>query len=189
MSAARFRLTAQDGRLVSCAAPVPGGHAHRAEGARRRSSPPHVACSPLTTAPDVTEKDIAHTAFSHPPFSGASHCFAPHRSLLRRRCPSPMSRPELSASTKRSASSPRPSCTKSLPTAPASKAGPRDFPTVIFLHEHLTAGSLLHLFPTPLTPQQASYRRGARSRSLLRPPRSLPQPLTGISSPSAHTPL
>jgi hypothetical protein len=42
---------------------------------------------------------------------------------------------ELSDRAKRSAPSPRPSCTKSMPGAPASEAGQRDCPTVVFLRE------------------------------------------------------
>jgi hypothetical protein len=117
MSVARFRLTARDGCPVPCAAPIPGGCAHRAESARRRWPlvvAAHVGWSPLTTAPDITKEAIAHFAFP-------SHCFT-------HRCPLPMSHPELSDQAKRSASSPRPSCTESLPTAPVSEAGPRDFP-------------------------------------------------------------
>jgi hypothetical protein len=63
------------------------------------------------------------------------------------RCPSPMSCLELSDQAKRSASSPRPSCTESLPAVPAGEAGPRDFPVIVFLHERHTSGSLLCLFP------------------------------------------
>jgi hypothetical protein len=74
------------------------------------------------------------------------HCFA-------RRCLSPMSHPELSNRAKRSASSPRPSCTKSLPAAPASEAGPQDFPVVVFFHERLAGGSPLRLFPHPHRPR------------------------------------
>jgi hypothetical protein len=60
--------------------------------------------------------------------------------LFPNRCPSLMRHPELSERAKRSSSSPRPSCTKSLPTAPASEARPRDFPAVVFLCECLTNG-------------------------------------------------
>jgi hypothetical protein len=68
---------------------------------------------------------------------------------IARRFPSPMSRSELSDQAKRSASSPRPTCTKSMPAEPASEAGPRDFPAIIFLRERLTGGSPLQLFPHP----------------------------------------
>jgi hypothetical protein len=44
MSAAHFRLTAQDGRPVSHASPVPGGRTHRVKSAQRRW-PPVVAIS------------------------------------------------------------------------------------------------------------------------------------------------
>jgi hypothetical protein len=75
----------------------------------------------------------------------ASCCFA-------RSCSSPTSHPELSHRAKRSASSPCPSYTKSLPARPASEVRPWDFPVVVFLHEHLTGGSLLRLFPYPTDP-------------------------------------
>jgi hypothetical protein len=76
------------------------------------------------------------------PFSHTPHCSAPRWPLLR---------PPLPV-----ASSPRSSCAKSLPAAPASKAEPRDFPVVIFLHEHLTGDSPLRLFPHPANPTGSS---------------------------------
>jgi hypothetical protein len=88
-----------------------------------RHHPPELP--PLTTAPVVTEEAIAHFAFTcPPPFGHAPHCSAPLWSPLR---PSPTSRPELSVWVKRSALSPCPSYIQSLPAAPASEAGPRDF--------------------------------------------------------------
>jgi hypothetical protein len=108
--------------------PVPGGRSHHVESARRQWPPvvaTHVGCPPppLTTALDVTEEVISHFAFpSH-------HSAALLAALLRavccfiRHCPSPMSRQELSDRAKMSASSPCPSCTKSLAAAPASEAG------------------------------------------------------------------
>jgi hypothetical protein len=161
MSAVHFRLTAQDGRPVQRAAPVPLGHAHHRESTRRRWPPvslPHVACPPppLTTSPDVTEGGVSHLTLSPASFGRGPRCSTPCQPLLCLHCPSSMSRPELSDRTQRSASSPCPSCTESLPTAPASQTGPRDFPAVIFLHEHLTGSSLLRLFPHPVDPAASS---------------------------------
>jgi hypothetical protein len=151
-SPARFHLTAREGRPVLCVVPVPGGRAHCTESAQRRW-PPVVAAprglAPLTTTPEVTEEAITHSALSPPLFGHAPRCSASRWPLLRCRCPSQMSCPELSDWTKRSASSPRPSDTRSLPAAPSSEAGPRDFPVVLFLRQHLTGGSLLRLFPHP----------------------------------------
>jgi hypothetical protein len=191
MSAVRFCLTARDGRPVQRTAPVPLGHAHRRESTRRRWPPvslPHVACPPppLTTSPDVTEGGVSHLTLSPASFGRSPRCSTPCQPLLCLHCPSSMSRPELSDRTQRSASSPRPSCTESLPTAPTSQTGPRDFPVVIFLHEHLTGSSLLRCSPTPSTPQRALHYQGAPPRPPLRPPRPLPQPLTGVSSLSAY---
>jgi hypothetical protein len=104
---------------------------------------------PPTVAPDVTEDAITHSALSPPPFDCAPRCSTSHQPLVHQRCPLLMSCPEQSDRTKRSASSPRPSWTKSPPAAPASEAGPWDFPAVIFLCEHLVGGSLLRLFPHP----------------------------------------
>jgi hypothetical protein len=148
MSVAHFRLTTRDGRPVPHAAPIPGGH---------RSSPPHVAWPPLPLLRTPPRKSSPTPFFPLPPFSGTPRRrSAPRRPLLRRRCPSPTSQTELSDRAKRSASSPCPSCTKSLPAVPASEAGPRDFPVVVFLREHLAGGSLLRLFLHPVDPAASS---------------------------------
>jgi hypothetical protein len=55
MSAARFRLTAQEGCPVPLAAPVP--------------VTAHVGCPTLIIAPDVTEEVVAHFTFPLPPSS------------------------------------------------------------------------------------------------------------------------
>jgi hypothetical protein len=68
--------------------------------------------------------------------------------------------------------SPRPSCTKSLPVAPASEAGQWDSPAVVFLCEHLTGGSLLRLFPHPADPIASS---------------TLPRSSSPTTSPAAST--
>jgi hypothetical protein len=152
--------------------PVPGGRTHRVESALRRWPPvvtAHVGWSPWHCF-GRHWGSCSPLRFSLPspirPCSSllcASHCFT-------HRCPSLMSRPEQSDQAKRSASSPRPSCTKSLHAALARKAGPQDFPTVVFLYDHLTGGSLLQLFPHLADPAASSA-----------PPRS--------SSPTLTTPL
>jgi hypothetical protein len=121
-----------------------------------RLSPPHVAWPHLTTALDVTEEVVVHSTFPPPLFGHAHHCSAPRRALLHCCCLSPMSRPKLSDRAKRCTSSPRLTCTKSLPAAPASETGPREFPAVVFLYEHLTGGGLLRLFPHPINPTASS---------------------------------
>jgi hypothetical protein len=166
---ARFRFTAQDGRPVPRVAPVPSVHAHRAKSAQRRW--PLVVAAPrgllppplplLRTSPRKSSPTplfpLSHSATLLAALLRASRCFTHH-------CPSAMSRPELSDQAKGSASSPRPSCTKSLPAASAHEAGPRDFPVVIFLREDLTDDSLLRLFPHPTHPAASSTSR--RSSSL-----------------------
>jgi hypothetical protein len=77
------------------------------------------------------------------------HCFIHH-------CLSPMSHHELSDRAKSSASSPRPSYTKSMPAVSASEARPLDFLVVVFLRKHLTKGSPLRLFPHPADPAASS---------------------------------
>jgi hypothetical protein len=153
---ARFRFD-HPGRSpnpVHCS--VPSGRAHHAESARRRWPP--VAAAPRGLAPLTPALDIAYEVAHHsaPP----SHCSAPPP-----RCSAPPQPPlclssptasELSDRTKGSASSQRPSCTKSLPTAPSSEARQRDSPAVVFLHEHLISGSLLQLFPYPADPAVSS---------------------------------
>jgi hypothetical protein len=136
------------------------------------------ALAPLTTALDVTEEAVAHSTFSPPPFGHAPRYYALHWPLLHHRCPLPMNHPELSDRAKRITSSPCPSCTKSMPAVPASEAGPRDLPAVIFLHEQLTGGGGCH-----------NRRQGAPPRPPLRPLRPLSRPFTGVSSPSACAPL
>jgi hypothetical protein len=170
--------------------PVPSGCTHRAKSARHWW-PPVVAAprglAPLTTAPDVTKGAVAHFALSPHSFGHAPRCSAPCRSLLHRCCPSPMSCPELSNRTKKSTSSPRPSYTDSLLAAPAGEAGPRDFPAVVFLHEHLTGGSLLRLFPHPVDPAASSA--SPRSSSLGPSPMSPPHRHARhhrIASPGEH---
>jgi hypothetical protein len=120
MSAARFRLTAQEGCPVPLAAPVP--------------VTAHVGCPPpLIIAPDVTEEAAAHFTFPLPPFGCAPRCSALHWPPLRRCRPSSMSRPKLSA-----------------PPAPGAYPQRHEIsPVVVFLREHLTGGSLLRLFPHP----------------------------------------
>jgi hypothetical protein len=86
MSAAHFHFTTQDGHPVSRATPVPGGRAHHMESARRRWPPvivAHVGWPLLSTAPDVTEEAIAHSASSPPTFDHTPHCSAPRQPLLR----------------------------------------------------------------------------------------------------------
>jgi hypothetical protein len=155
MSVARFRLIARDGRPVPRTAPVSDGRAHCAESARRQwplvVTAPRVLV-PLTTAPDITDEAVTHSALSPPPFGCTPHYSAPLRPLLHYRGPSPMNRPELSDPAKRSTSSPRPSYTKSQPAALASEAEPWDFPAIVFLREHFTGDNLLCLFPHPTDP-------------------------------------
>jgi hypothetical protein len=147
MSAARFCLTTEDGCPVPHTTPIPGDCAHRVESARRQW-PPVV---------------VAHVGCPPPPY----HCSGCHRGSRRplwfnlptiRPCSSLLCSAPAAASptAKRSASSLRPSCTKSLPAAPTSEAGPRDFPAVIFLCEHLTESSLLRLFLHPANPAASS---------------------------------
>jgi hypothetical protein len=144
MSAARFCLTAWDGRSVPCASPVPGGHAlgTSGRGSWPRVIATHVGWPPLPLLRTLPRKPSPillcpshRSAMLLPTLLHAGCCFI-------RRCSSPTSRPELSDRAKKSASSPRPSCTKSMPAAPASEAGAWDFPVVIFLCEHLTDDSL-----------------------------------------------
>jgi hypothetical protein len=106
----------------------------------------------LRNAPYVIRGSHRPFRFSHFPFSRMTHYSTPHRSLLHHYCSSLMSHPKLSDWAKRSTLSLRPSCTKSLPAAPASEARPRDFPTAIFLYERLTSGSPLRSFPHPADP-------------------------------------
>jgi hypothetical protein len=146
MSATHFRLTTRDGRPVPRATPVPSGHAHRTTSTRCRWPlvvATHVGCPPppLTTALSPTSPFPSHhSAVLLAALLHTSRYYA-------HRCPSPMSCLELSDQAKRSTSSPRPSCTESLPAVPAGEAGPRDFPVIVFLHERHTSGSLLYLFP------------------------------------------
>jgi hypothetical protein len=131
-------LTARDGRLVPRAAlfPVAAGH-HRT-----------TWVGPLIPAPNVTEEAATHSAFPLPPFGRAPRCYALHWPPLLPLLPvADEPPPELSNRAKRSALSSRPSCTKSLPAAPASEAGQQDSPAIVFLREHLAGGSLLRLFP------------------------------------------
>jgi hypothetical protein len=120
--------------------PVPGGRDHCAESTRHWWPPVVTAprgLAPLITAPDVTVEAIADSTFPLPPFSHAPRCSTPRWPPLH-------------------LSSPRPSCTKNLPTAPASDSGQRDSPAVIFVREHLIGGSLLRLFPQPANPAASS---------------------------------
>jgi hypothetical protein len=114
---------------------------------------------------------------SPPSFGRAPRCSTPRRLFLHRRCPSRMSRPELPDRTKRSASSLRPSSTKSLSVAPTHEAGPRDFCPDVFLHEHLTSSSLLYLFPHPVDPTASFMPPGSSS------PTSYSKTLTTPSAP------
>jgi hypothetical protein len=146
MSAARFLLTAWDGRPVPHATPVPSGHAHHVESARHRWSPvvaAHVGWPLLSTALDVIRGSCRPFRFSPSLFGRTPRCSALHRPLLHPHCLSLTSRPKLSDRAKRSASSLCPSCAKSLPATSASEARPRDFPAAIFLHERLTGDSPL----------------------------------------------
>jgi hypothetical protein len=158
------------------------------ESARHRWPPVvavHVGWPLLSTTPDVIQGSHRPFHFSPPSFGRTPRCFALKQSLLR---PSPTSHPELSDRAKRSASSLCPSCTKSLSVGPASGAGPRDFPAVVFLHERLTGDSLLRSFPHSTDPAASYAPPRTPPRPLLRPPQPLLQPLTDVSSPSARTP-
>jgi hypothetical protein len=151
MSAARFGFTARS--HAPPLFPVSALNARRALGAggHLSSSPTWVGppISLFRTSPRKPSPTLVlpshHSAVLLAALLCAGCCFT-------HRCPSPMSHPELSSRAKRSASSPCPSCTKSLPAAPAGEAGTQDFPVVIFLCEHHTSGSLLRLFPHPADP-------------------------------------
>jgi hypothetical protein len=193
MLGACFHLTTQEGRPVLRAAPVPDGCAHRAESARRQWPP--VVAAPRGLAPSYHCSE-RHWGSYRP------LCFSPptlwSRSSLLCSAPATASptvahhqwgSPELSDQAKRSVSSPRPSCTKSLPAAPASEAGPQDFPRRHLppWATHRTA-AFFDCSPTPLTPQWVLRRQGAPPQPLLRPPRPLLRQLTCASAPSARAP-
>jgi hypothetical protein len=113
------------------------------------------------------------------PLLCAGYCFA-------HRCLSPMSCPKLSERAKRNASSPCPSCTKSLPAAPASEAGPWDFPAVVFLCEHLASGSPRRLFPHPA--DSAAISAPLRSSSPTTSSATSTTPLAAIVPPPGEHP-
>jgi hypothetical protein len=118
-----------------------------------RSSPPHVGCHPPLSMLQTSPRKPPPTLLLLPPFGAASSLLcsttaaASHVIARYRRAAS-----ELSDGTKRSAPSPRPSCTKSLPATPDSEARHWDSFAVIFLREHLTDGSLLWFSPHPANP-------------------------------------
>jgi hypothetical protein len=141
-----FYLTGRDGHLVPRTILVPSSCDHYVESAQRRWPPvvaAHVGWPPLSQV-QTSPRKLLLTALLC-----VGRCFTCC-------CLPPTSHPELSNQAQRRASSLHPSCTKSLPAAPASEARPRDFPAVIFLHEHLTGGSLLPLFPYPTDPATSS---------------------------------
>jgi hypothetical protein len=159
MSAARFCLTARDGRPVPRATSVPGGFPHCA-GSTQRQWPPvitaHMGWPLLSTALDVIRGSCHPFRFSPPHLAARLAALLCVGRYFAHRCPSLMSHPELSNRAKRSASSLRPSYAKSLPAAPASEAGPQDFLAVIFLHERLISGVPLRSFPYPTDPAASS---------------------------------
>jgi hypothetical protein len=113
---------------------------------------------PLTTSPGVTEAAITHFALSPPSFSHVAQCSAP--------CQPPRACPQHRLAK---------SCDG---TSPPSSSSTSTSPVV--------ASSTCS--PTPSTSQGAPCRQGGPPRPPLRPPRPLPQPLTGVSSPSARAP-
>jgi hypothetical protein len=115
----------------------------------RRSSPPHVGCPPQSLFRTSLRK-LSHTLLRS---STVRSCSLLLCSTLAAASPAAS---ELFDRTKGSASSPRPSCTKNLPAAPAHEAGPRDSAAVVFLREHLTGGNLLWFFPHPADPAASS---------------------------------
>jgi hypothetical protein len=190
MSVAHFCLGTRDGRPVPRATPVPVAALteQKALGAGdRRSSLPTWVGHSLALLRTSSKGAVTHLALSPPPFGHAPRCSVPRRPLHHRHCPSPMRHPELSDRTKRSALSPHPSCTKRLPAAPASEAGPWDFLTIIFPHPNDPAASFAPPWSSSLTSSSATLTTlsaphprfllvGARATAEAPPPDEHPLP-------------